>query len=218
MKISLLLLAIFCTIVSNAQITTGALFLGGDIQISGSSTTAEGQNQVNAKSSSFTFSPVLGWAIKDNIIVGGRLLGSYFKSSRESMSTDTKGYGVGGGVFARRYLPLGQSFYLFGEANFNAQYNYTDQQFVQQPNHYMRQKGVLVSAAVYPGIAYHVKKSFFLEASLNSLLSLNYSHMNQEYYGGLNVAKSNNNSYGMSSSIGNGNPLQIGARWIIPKK
>ena len=216
MKISLLLLAILCTIVSKAQITSGSLFLGGDLQISGSSTVTVDQSQAPSKYGSYTFSPVVGWAVKDNLIVGGKLIVSFSNNTAET--TESEGYNYGGGFFARKYLPLGKSFYLFGEGNLLGRYNHNEQQSVQQPGNYLEQKGFGISATLYPGIAYQVKKSFFLEASLNSLISFNYYHLKQENHAGSTTYKATQNSYELSSSIGNGNPLQVGARWIIPKK
>lgn len=218
MKINLLLLAMLTSVVLNAQISKGSLFIGGDLNISGSRYKAGDSPQTTSTNHQYGVSPVLGWAVKENLIVGGRLLVSISRTSYEPQSTESNAHSFGGGVFVRKYLPLGKSFYLFGDAGLIGQYNYMEQINVQQPAFYSEQKGFSIAATLYPGVAYQVKKSLFLEASLNNLVSLNYGHSNLEQHAGSSSSNATTDTYHFSSSLGNNIPLQIGVRWIIPKK
>jgi hypothetical protein len=220
MKINLLLLALLASIVLKAQISKGTDFLGGDLQVSGSTyKSADPSNPATNKSTSLNFSPVMGWAIKENVVVGGRLTASFFKTSQDPQDIIHKGQNFGAGIWVRKYLPLGKAFYLFGDAGFNGQSIQRKQTQVQLPGYYFEENGFALSAVIYPGVAYQVKQRLFLEAALNNLLSLGYSRVNsKQQLPNSSITKGVSNSYHFSSSIGNGVPLQLGVRWIIPKK
>lgn len=218
MKINLLLLTILLSVVAKAQITPGSVFIGGDLQLGGSSYkntsgTAESEN----KHKNFYISPVLGYAVKENTIVGGRLIASFLKNSYTGQYSSDKGRSFGAGFFVRKYLPLGKAFYLFGDASLNGQYNSREQEN-EVTQSYSDENGFNVALSLYPGIAYQVKKSLFLEASLNNLVSINYGHNKIEQRSGTTITTIKNNTYQLSSSVGNSNPLQVGIRWVIPKK
>ncbi|MES2891518.1 MAG: hypothetical protein V4725_05880 [Bacteroidota bacterium] len=217
MKLNLLLIVLFTSAIVKAQVTPGSLFIGGDLQLSGSTSKGESPVESTIKSNYYYLSPVVGWAVKENLVVGGRLTGSLVKSSNSQPYSTQDGYGLGAGVFVRKYLPLGKSFYLFGDASLNGQYNHKEQEN-SVGIYELEENGYSVAISIYPGIAYQVNKSLFVEASLNNFASLGYSHNKVEQNAGSQVIVSKNNSYQLSSSIGSTNPLQLGFRWIIPKK
>ena len=77
-----------------------------------------------------------------------------------------------------------------------------------------------VAVNLYPGISLQVKKSFYVDASLNNLANISYNHSTTEQKDGLgNTVSYTSSNYSVSTSLGNGsNPLQLGIRWIIPAK
>ncbi|MBC7888807.1 MAG: hypothetical protein H7Z13_13095 [Ferruginibacter sp.] len=215
MKINLLILFLFTTLLLNAQIKKGALFIGGDVSVNSSKFT--GTNQSTSQNQAYNFYPSLGWAAKDNIIAGGRLLVSFY-DSRQNVFYSSKGHNLGAGIWMRKYLPLGKSFYLFGDAGISGQSIYRKQTTMQQPD-YFKEKGFSISAGLFPGVSYQIKNRWYLEAAFSNLISLGYERKNTEQatQGG-SVSKGVNNSFNISGSLGNGVPLQVGMRWIINKK
>ncbi|MEJ7588470.1 MAG: hypothetical protein WKI04_12990 [Ferruginibacter sp.] len=220
MKINLLVISLFLFFLSNAQIKKGTLYLGGDVQLYGSSYKSSAGMQYKRNTNNYNFSPSVGWVIKDNVIVGGRLLAS-FSSDKEEIPTsyENEGNRIGAGIWMRSYLPLGKSFFLFADAGINGQSIYLNQTNTQQPGSVYYERGFAINAAIYPGLSYQVKKSLFIEAALINLISLAYERKNTEQ-GNSNSSflTGVSKSYSLSSSLGNGVPLQIGVRWIIARK
>ncbi|MEO6721043.1 MAG: hypothetical protein ABIN67_11760 [Ferruginibacter sp.] len=217
MRINLLLFAMLTSIVLKAQVQKGAIFIGGDLQISSLDyKPTEPVNYNATKNNNYYFSPVLGWAVKENFIVGGRLSASFSKSTQQNNGNDDKSRNLGAGIWMRKYLSLGKFFYFFGDAGLNGYSIYRKQTQGMQPNYYYTEKGFSANASIYPGIAYQIKKCLFVEAALNNLVTLGYTHINLETKNQAGVLSTgNNNSYNLSSSIGNGVPLQVGVRWLI---
>jgi hypothetical protein len=205
----------------SAQIKKGAIFLGGDLGFSGGSIKpVENTPVLESESTGFNISPVVGKAIKDNLIAG---VGLYYSANNlkqtapNSVSEDKTNY-YGGNVWLRKYYTLSKSFYLFLNSGLNVNVRKKRTEFNQVPNS-SKATGFGVSANINPGVAYQMRKNFFLEASLNNLVSLNYVRTRYEAKNGLGLTSSYiTKNYGISSSIANAtNPLQIGMRWIIAK-
>src|ERR1700694_2437724 len=91
-----------------AQINKGSVLLGGNIQ--GSMFKQSGMRTT----SSIDFRPAAGMAVKSNLIAGVLLVYSNGKNSPNGNYYD-KYRTYGGGLFLRKYHPLGKNFYLFGE-------------------------------------------------------------------------------------------------------
>ncbi len=217
MKINLLFILLFSSSLLNAQIQKGAIFIGGDFSVNGNKATTTNPNNYPAKNTALWISPSIGWVVKENIVVGGNLLLSYFQNEQQPTVTFNKGNRIGGGIWMRKYLPLGKSFYLFGNAGLSVQSIYNKYTIVQQP-YYSREKGYTVNAALTPGLSYQIKKSLFLELALNNLISLGFERKNMEEQNqNGTVYKGTNESYNLATSLGGGIPLQIGMRWIIGK-
>ena len=218
MKINLLIVFLFTSIFLNAQIQKGGLFIGGDVSLYSAKATSTNPNEYIAKNKGYEFSPSVGWVLKDNVLIGGNIRLSFSENEQQPSNTYSKGNRIGGGIWMRKYLPIGKSFYLFGNAGLNAQSIYYKYTFVQQP-YYSKEKGYAINASLTPGISYQVRKSLFLEAAFNNLITLGYERRKSEQQTQNTIVyKGTSNSYSLSSSLGNGSPLQIGMRWIIPKK
>src|SRR5215213_1376453 len=111
MKKSILLLSLSFYFFSsvNAQITKGSIFLGGDI---GASTQKSESMSVLNKQSGFSISPVVGKAIRENLVFGIEL--SYAFSKTQYTDQEQKINSYGSGIFLRKYKPIGKSgFYIF---------------------------------------------------------------------------------------------------------
>jgi hypothetical protein len=219
MKIILLATSLFTGLLLNAQIKKGALFIGGDIQVYGNKYKSTDSSQYTRHTNNYNFSPSVGWVVKDNMIVGGKLFASFFKDKEEHPNDyESKSNRIGAGIWIRKYLSLGKSFYLFGDASLNGQSIYMKQETSIVPSYY-KEKGFAINAAVFPGISYQIKNSLFIEAALNNLISFGYERKNTERGNqAAPFSKGLVNYYNLSSSLGNGAPLQIGIRWIIAKK
>lgn len=217
MKFVLLTIFLPVSLLSNAQIKKGALFIGGDISLYGSHAKGVEGNPVIRNMNNYYFSPSIGWAVKDNVIVGGRLLASYSEDKElEPSGYETKGNRIGAAIWMRNYLPLGNSFFLFTDASLGGQSIYMKQTY-EVPVSLYKEKGYAINAVVYPGLSYRVKKSVFIEVALNNLFSVSYERKNTEQGSSGPFLKRVVNNYGFSTSIGNGVPLQVGIRWIIAK-
>ncbi len=203
-----------CSFIASAQITKGSILLGGGISFGGSKTESGG---FEYKYKGFGISPSIGFAVKDNQVVGFNL--SYNLS--EGKNTDLQSPNnnevtfYGAGIFYRKYLPLSKSFYLFGQAG--AGYNQGNTK-VEYPNYRQDQKNQGFNLALYPGITYAVNKKFHLEASLNNLINLNYStaKITTTTNGG-NPQKSNSKRFGFSTNLSSATPLSIGFRFVLGK-
>ena len=218
MKFILLVICLGTSLFLNAQIKKGAIFIGGDLQIYSSHTTSTNPNQYTSKNNGIIFSPNIGWVIKENLVAGVSLLLSLNNSEQQNAFYQSKGNRIGGGIFIRKYMPLGKSFYLFGNAALNGQSIYTKYIYVQQPYN-STEKGYAINAVLIPGVAYQLKKSLFLELALNNLISLGYDRRNTDDHNpNGTVYKTTGNNFGLYTSLGNGVPLQIGLRWMIAKK
>ena len=205
------IISVFTFSFSNAQINKGTIFLGGGIYAS------DVKNDFNGTSSNNTteigFSPAIGLAIKDNLITGVRLGYSSYSYKPSNSSNDTR-HGYGGGIFIRKYMPLGKSFYLFGDASAN--YNYYKQENTYQT---VTSTDLLNSAGIslYPGIAYSVSKHFQLEASINNLLNLYYTKSDHNQPDPNNPSHYSNSGMTFSVNANGMSALNIGFRFMIGK-
>jgi hypothetical protein len=177
LKFSCFLLALTCALTSQAQIDKGSVLVGSNIGYSQGKSKFE-QSIAATKINTFTISPSFGVAIKENLVAGVRFAYSKQtqKSTLEANSTydvDNKSYG--GGIFIRRYVPVINRLYVFGEGT--AAYTSVKQTSTQKYyNSKMEQKttGYSTGLSFTPGISYGVCKKFQIEGGFNSLFSAAY--------------------------------------------
>lgn len=118
----------------------------------------------------------------------------------------------------RKYLPIGKSFYLFGNAMLSA-VSVRNTSLAAPQSGFYKQKAYSINAMVVPGITYQVNMHLFLEAALNNLLTIGYERSNIETQDGNgNNTKGVTNFFNLSSGIGSSAPLQVGVRWMIVRK
>lgn len=108
---------------------------------------ASGQD--TSKINNYNFYPSIGWIVKDNLVMGVNLLLSF--SNRVDTYYNTKTNRIGAGIFARKYLPLRKSFYLFGNTSLNIQSLCNT--FTIQQNYHKKETGYTINANLIPGIS-----------------------------------------------------------------
>ncbi len=201
----------------SAQIKKGATLLGIDFAFNGSSNKQEySGNETKNSSNNFSTSLLLGKAVKENLFVGGGLSfsTSTAKSGTPEVKSTNKTYGAS--VWGRKYFPVFGPMYAFVNASLYGNFGNTE----NSNNTAAKTKNIGVGIVVYPGISLQLKKSFYLDASLNNLANISYGQNKTEQPDGLGgTIKQTNSNFGVSTSLGNSsNPLQLGIRWIIPGK
>jgi hypothetical protein len=211
-RIILLTIIAACTFsFSQAQVRKGTIFLGGSIYASNIKNDFNGTDKNN--STEIGFSPAIGLAVKDNLITGIRLSYSSYSYNPTNNSNDTR-HGYGGAVFIRNYIPLGKSFYLFGDASANYDRSKRETTYTN-----ILSTDILNNAGVilYPGIAYSVSKHFQLEASINNLLMLIYTKSEHSNNDPNNPSHYSNSGISFSVNAGGMSALNIGFRFMIGK-
>lgn len=204
-----------CTLFASAQITKGSVLLGGGLSF-GTSKTEFTNNESKQTNYSIGFSA--GVAVKQNTIVGGNINfgGSNSKNSNGNTSvTSPKNNNYGAGVFLRKYMPLGKSFYLYGQGGLG--YSHSKSVHNTGVDFSSEAKGWNVGLNVTPGIAYALTKKFHLELGFYELAGINYGKSTTENVtiAGTNTSSSSN--FGFSTSLGTSTPLNIGFRFLLAK-
>lgn len=199
-----------------AQIKKGATLLGVDLGFNGSTFKMEFTGgESKSTSNGFNASLLLGKAIKDNLFVGGAVSfsSSTLKQGNPETKQTTKTYGAS--IWSRKYFPVFGPFSAFVNGSL-----YTNIGNTENPdNNPSKTNNFGLGISIYPGISMQLKKSFYLDASLNNLANIYYNHTKGEGDGIGGPLVQTSSSYGVSTSLGNGsNPLQLGIRWIIPGK
>jgi opacity protein-like surface antigen len=207
-KITLLSLTVLLIAsISNAQITKGSTYLGG--QISGSTYKYENGSS-SQKQSSISVSPAIGTAIKQNLIAGIDLTYAHTKNDN-GFNAVIKGNDLGGGFFLRRYASIANRFYFFlqGRAGYFHEKNESTSGSSVNSN-----QSNNFNLGLYPGVSFALTKSLHIEAGLNNLVLVNYSH---SVYKQPTSPNQTSNSFNFSTSA-SGTNLSFALRFIIPKK
>jgi len=187
MKFKFLLFSLFallCMETTRAQINKGAVLAGTSI----------GYNQIKSKYNisggdlkvkSFTVSPAVGIAIKENVVAGIRF--DYLKNTQKSVydansTYDDEAKNYGGSIFIRRYVPLISRLYVFGEGSASyTNVRETNTQVYFASKNERKTKGWSTGLHITPGISYGVCKKFLVELGYNSLLNASYGKSKMVY-------------------------------------
>ncbi len=211
-KFSTLLIGSMVTgLLSQAQIKKGSVLLGGDIGVSTQKTTI---NNVEQKFTAFAIGPAFGKAISDNLILGADLRYSYAKQG--SAPLEYKNQTFGGGIFLRRYWPIVNRLYFFGQGRLGGYYSKTD-----NPNSGIgfdgERKGYSIGLGFYPGISFAVNDKIHLESGFNNLVSVNYSHEKEtQNLGGATPQRvTKTSSFNMGANLNNGTAFTVGMRVLL---
>jgi len=195
---------------ANSQIKKGSIFLGGDIGGSTQKTKTDGVT--SDKQSGINISPVIGKAIKDNLVLG---INAGINLYKDENTTNTNSYSAG--VFLRKYKNIGTSgFYIFVQGGLNGAY-YTQKRNVAPSPISNETKIIFVGLSAYPGISYAISRKLHLETGFNNLLLLNYRNEKRET-GDPVISTQKTNAFNISSSLNNAtSSLYLGFRLLIGK-
>jgi len=211
MKKTLLLsiVAIVSASIVKAQIPKGSIFIGG--QISGNTYKYKSSPYPHPqKQNSIVVSPAIGTAIRQNLIAGIDL--TYAHSENDNgFNGLVKSNGLGGGFFLRRYTSLANRFYFFLQER--AGYFHEKDESTSGSSTNTNQSNNF-NLGLYPGVSFALTRSLHVEAGLNNLVLVNYSHSTNKQPGSPDQT-SNNFNFNTSAS---GTNLTFALRFIIPKK
>jgi hypothetical protein len=201
-----------CMVAAQAQIAKGSTWLGGSFGYGESREKSEGST-TGTKQKSFNISPAIGTAVKENLIVG--VFVNYIKNTTKyGSTTDRTDKYYGGGIFIRKYFPIVNRIYIFGEGNAHYQgYRFTDNNIPANGGD-LRTKGWSGGISLTPGLSYGITKNIQIETGLNSLFSASYQKRNIKN----NFEETDNSSFGAGVSLSNASQLFIGFRFLINKK
>ena len=199
--------------VSFSQINKGSVLLGGGIS---GNTFKNNDGPTQTKNSWFSLAPSIGFAVKENRVIGINLSYSHNKYAYYSPPVKyrtTNGYV--GGAFYRSYFPLAKKFYLLGEGN--AFVKFSKQEDEQITDIKFTRKQTDVGINLYPGVVYAVSKRFHLEASINNLLNVSYSKTADKTVSPTLTSEMKGSGINFSANVSNASPLTIGFRFVLGK-
>jgi hypothetical protein len=206
---------------TDAQISKGSILLGGGVNIS--NTKYENENLGIAEKTHdnyTTINPAFGIAIKENLVMGVSLNYGHSDNTINSSPTVTRKIesdSYGSSIFLRKYLPIGKSFYLFGEGDINYTHNKQSDNYIPSSGFNATQKGWTVSLNFSPGISYAITKKFHLETSLSNLLSLGYSNSKSNSISNNIYSSQERNSFSFNSNTSPFSNFNIGFRFLLSK-
>jgi len=211
-------IALGCT-AADAQIQKGGIMRGGNLgysdqsQSSGISTS----NPYKSTNRNLTLSPAIGKVVRDNLVLGIDV--SYTNSKTTYTGTaDNNANGFGAGFFVRKYRPLGNGFYLFGQSRLGFAYTHSSQ--TEPPGNNITRDVVntyAVNLQFFPGIAYSLNPKWQLEAGLPNFFAVGYAHTKetQSYPGQSADFHNEGHVFSIQSAITGSNSLTIGVRYFI---
>jgi hypothetical protein len=195
---------------SSAQIKQGTWLLGGDITVSSTSSEQPAGIPYSTKNNTFSISPSLGKAIKDNLILGFDLSYNYqgTTTTQPSPPDETSSFNqYGAGVFLREYKPLGSHFSLFLQERLGGAYAKISN------SNSSNAKSVSINVGFYPGVAYSVSPKIMLETGFQNLFYVNYSHTT---LGDDPATTVKNNSFNAGTNLGYAfQNLMVGVRFLF---
>lgn len=219
-KLLFSLFALTCVLTSQAQINKSAVLLGGSIGYNkGKSDTW----QQDIKIKTFIFSPAIGIAVKENLVVGARF--NYLKQTQNNQNDgyytnkqdiDTKNYG--GGLFVRGYVSVINRLYVFGEgtASYTVLRETNTQTSTYNEKMVRKTKGYSTGLSFTPGVSFAVSKKFQIEGGFNSLFNVSYLKSKTNYGTGyVNVQPDKQELLSAGISHDDNSMFYVGFRFVI---
>ena len=207
--LSSLIVLFFAAVTTNAQITEGKYLLGGSFGLS----SATNQNS-NSVSTNLQF----GKVIKENTVVG--IMGSIAVSNNKPSGQSTKVDQYIAGVFFRKYKPLKNNFYLFGEIDASYQASNTNYAYFTNVNQTLITKNHGGFISFTPGVAYSVTKHLQMELTMQNLASIYYTHIktvDSSLPSGVAPQKASNISANVNLNSNLLNSFGIGFKFLLGK-
>lgn len=215
MKFIIFLYATILSInISDAQIKPGSYFVGGDFGGYHVKNVRDGNLISNEKA--FTFNPLFGFAIKNNVTVGGQLVLTLRKEQFTLTRTSQHQEMFGAGVFIRQYAPINKTpLFLFFVGRLYGIYSPFTQDSTFSGNK-QNTKYHSVTLSAFPGIAYAVSKRIHLESSFINFLYVDFRRTKTQNLGIINSTNIENR-FSASTNLDNLANFYIGFRWFISK-
>jgi hypothetical protein len=217
LKFVLAITLVCAYITTQAQVGKGSVWVGGNIGYTKSKYSPSFPN------SRGTFiRPAIGIAIKENTIAGIDI--NYSNAHSDNIfnngNSKQKIKTYGAGVFIRRYIPVINRLYIFGQARTGYNNNrvkvktdYTTHASESE------QKGWDARLDFSPGVSYAVNKKLQLETGLNNIISLQYSKMKSTWKDTLNPgSQTKTTSFSAGINLDNLTQFHFGFRLLINNK
>lgn len=204
-----------------SQLGKGSILLGGDLVFDSRKSEQEIAPFNEGTRKYLLLQPTVGIAIRENLFAGATLRYGRSRDEQKLSGYENTDEQFGGGVFLRKYQPLGKSgFFVFGQAGLNLDFRRVETVAVLGVND-SRQRSQTVGIYVQPGISYEVSKRFQLETGLSNLATLSfYSEKTKTRTNSSSPYTDSNKASGVSfsSSLSNtGNPFYFGFRVLLRK-
>ena len=213
-KITVAIIAFLCcSFFVNAQINQGSVLLGGQASYSNTDYGNGPANQSSQKTHNGQVTISVGKALKENTVYGVNLTYSNYFQSNIGQSPnlyDSKSNFYGGGIFVRKYKPLGKDFYLFGELEASYAAGKTTLKYLSG-SRVNGPKASIAQLALTPGISYQLLKKLQVEITIPDIASAQYSTNTTE------GSSSKQNNFGFNTTLNSfalGN-LGIGFRFVF---
>ena len=207
----LLLFAIFFSfaITTKAQITEGKYLLGGSFNLN---------SATNQNSNSVYTNIQFGKVIKENTIAG--IMGSIVVTNNNSSGQRTKVNQYSAGVFYRKYKPLKNNFYFFGEIDASYQTSENTYTYFSTVDQTLYTKSNTAVLNFIPGIAYSITKHLQMELSMPNLAKISYTSIktiDKSLPSGVDPQKANNISANINLNSSLLNNFAIGFKFLLGK-
>jgi hypothetical protein len=219
-KLYLFLPLLFIVLLSQAQISKGTIVLGGNLGYT-QQNSSSGTSPSNAvKSTDLDINPSFGKAIKDNLVLGFDVTYGNTTLSQDQSFND-KSNDFGAGFFVRKYKPLGNGFYLFGQSRLGGGYSHGRNDGLDGANNPESDisNGFNLSLQFYPGIAYAINRNWQIEMGLPNFFAVTYNRSKETIsYIGQPDQISNSNDFEATSTLTGSNNFTIGLRYFVGKQ
>lgn len=165
------------TIVSDAQISKGSLFMGGNVRLFTNKVENPGvPNSPSTQQTGFNLAPVYGKATRENFVWGVEAGISISGSKNDETDFKQNGSSFDLGVFVRKYKNIGKSgFYIFIQGKLAGNY-YKNTQKLTTNNYETVFDSKEIGVYINPGISYAISRKFHLESGFNNLAYLTYGN------------------------------------------
>jgi hypothetical protein len=201
-KILFFSIATVLCVSANAQLHKGRVLLSGNLAGSISTRNIPGAPDY-VEERDWSVIPGASYFFKANQSVGVQIGYGHSKTGY------SEGENWSGAVSLNRYFPLGKNFFLAA----HTQLAFRKSHLAAEPivSDYSTHTNQF-NATLYPGVSYVAANRFLLEAGISSLIDLYYKH---EAFEG--PSRQTRGTFGLSTSVGNTNPLYISFNILLGK-
>lgn len=200
--------------VTTAQINKDGIFLGGNISFLSVKTNIYVPQNNPQLQRTISILPIIGKAVKDNLIVGINLNLGLSDSDNIGNSKKHKRNQYGGGFFLRKYKFIGAGFSIFAQSDL---FSFYEETIYFRNIQTEKLNGPSIGLSFYPGISYSFSKKLQLETGFNDFFNLNYSQQKRLIKSIDNTILNNStmNVFSVGTSLNNLISFNLGFRLLI---